>query len=448
MWLHASHTDYLSGRVRAPASKSQSIRGLFFGLLSGGSCMLENCLACEDIDDACRVLSAFGMRIQYGAGALELQSPRLPFSCPVDSVYTGNSGLTTYFVLPLLGLRDTSDVILVECGEQMRMRPIAPLVKALRHLGLCIEYQGQDGLFPLTVSGRLIGRKTMVCGLSSQYVSSLLIALPLAEESSEIVVHGLCERPYVEMTLRWLREFGIILSHRQEKDTDYFWIQGGQSYRPFCRQIAGDFSSASYLIAASVLLPGEVLVSGLDFQESQGDKRLIVLLQEMGADIVWHEDGVLIRGGNLLRGIAIDANDIPDLLPTLAVVATQADGITTLSRVRQARIKETDRISSMTQGLRAMGACIVEGTDGMQIARSPLSGARVRGFGDHRTVMALALAGLISAGETWIDDAAAIGKTFPQFVDAMRSIGAQLEWVNAPPVGKLPGSTLIIGNRP
>ncbi|HBI21446.1 MAG TPA: hypothetical protein DDY37_02480 [Legionella sp.] len=228
------------------------------------------------------------------------------------------------------------------------------------------------------------------------------------------------------MTLDFLNQQKIDYTHVQMDGVDTFHIRGNQRYTPLHHAIKGDFSSASYLIAASVLLTGEVELQGLDYEDSQGDKRLISILQAMGADIMIEPETIRIKGNQALTGIRIDANDIPDPLPTLAVIATQAKGKTEIYNVQQARIKETDRIHSMTEGLRLMGATIDEHPDGMTIYQSHLLGAVIEGYNDHRTVMALAVAGMVAHGTTVVSDEEAIHKTYPTFVETMQAIGANV----------------------
>lgn len=421
----------LSGKVIPPSSKSQNIRGIIFALLSEGESTLMNVLDSDDTEDAINVIKNLGAKITTHGNQLLLKSNGLPINTNAKTIHTGNSGITTRFILPLLGLRKNAhQPIIVNCGEQMRARPIQSLVTALTHLGLNIQYVENPGVLPVSVSGNLKGGVAEVDGITSQYISALLISLPCAENDSEITVKNLHERPYMEMTLNWLREQHIQFTHRVEKNTDIYHIIGKQRYKNFVTSIAGDFSSASYLIAAAALTEGCVELSGLDMQDPQGDKRLVSILQEMGADITIKSNNLIIRGGKLLKGIKIDANDIPDLLPTLAVIGTQATGKTEINNVRQARLKETDRIHSMTEGLTLLGAKVEEYEDGLTLYQSKLVGARVKGYGDHRTVMSLSIAGMLAEGLTIIDDAEAINKTYPKYIETMRSIGAKMEVVN------------------
>ncbi len=428
MDLIVHKTSELSGSATPPSSKSQNIRALFFALLAKGTSTLGNVLDSDDMRDAIRVCQTLGAIVTQHEKTIQLTSSGLPLLSTSAEVNSGNSGITTRFSLPLLGYRlNPLTPMKFDCGEQMRARPIHTLVDALRNLGLKIDYLGKPNACPLQISGELRGGKTSIDGLSSQYLSALLIALPCAEEDSEITVIDLHERPYIEMTLNWLLEQKIQYTHHISGKMDTFKIVGRQSYRPFRKVITGDFSSASYLIAAGALLGTTIELQGLDMQDPQGDKRLVDILRKMGADIECEPSRLIIKGGKKLNGICVDANDIPDLLPTLAVVGCYADGKTSITNVKQARIKETDRIHSITEGLKKMGGLVEEHSDGMVIYQSQLTGSKVHGYGDHRTVMALALAGLMAEGATIVDDAEAIAKTFPNYVEMMQRLGAKME---------------------
>ncbi len=426
--LLVQKTSNLSGLVTPPSSKSHSIRALILALLAKGESLLTNPLACSDMSDAMRICGQLGADIQVEDDRISVLSPGLPLQATAPIINSGNSGISTHFIMPLLGLRrDSEKPIILDCGEQMRARPIVPLVNALRALGLRIDYLDKEGQLPISVCGQLRGGITEVDGITSQYLSALLVSLPCAPMDSEITVTDLHERPYVDMTLAWLKKLGIRYQHTKIRNRDIYHIPGRQSYNAFNATIAGDFSSASYLIAAAVLCTGRVELQGLDMQDPQGDKRLVYLLQEMGAAIQIKEQGLAIEGGHPLKGIKIDADDIPDLLPALAVIGTYASGKMELTNVRQARIKETDRIHSMGEGLRHMGAKVEIYEDGLTLYPSALQGATVKGYNDHRTVMALAVAGLRAEGQTEIDDAHAVNKTFPNFVSLMQSLGVDME---------------------
>lgn len=418
-------TVSLQGGLLPPSSKSLSIRAMIFSLLAQGESILTHVLDSDDARAALEVCVALGATVNAIEDRIAIHSDGLPLVSTTTEMNTGNSGMTTLFSLPLLGLRENCDIpILLNCGDQMRARPIKPLVNALCKLGMHIHYTEQKNQLPVTITGKLKGGIAKIDGFNSQYLSALLIALPCAENDSVITVENLCERPYVDMTLDFLLQQKIKLTHQSTDNQDIFHIEGNQRYQPIHKTITGDFSSAACLIAAAVLLPSDVTLQGLNFNDTQGDKRLVTILQNMGANIIIEKEKIKMTGNNELTGIHIDANDIPDLVPALAVIGTQATGKTEIVNVTQARIKETDRIHSMTMELKKMGAKIEEHDDGMTVYQSNLVGAHVAGYHDHRTVMALSIAGMLASGTTVITDGEAIHKTYPGFVDAMKSLGA------------------------
>lgn len=431
MKLHIQKANKLKGGIVLPSSKSHSIRGLLLATLAKGKSILSNVLESDDTKIAKQVCKSLGAHLVVSGEKIEVESQGTPLSAGVDKINTGNSGITTRFVLPMLGLRaDNDKPIILDCGEQMKKRPLKSLIKALDNLGMNIKSINNDDYCPLSVSGKLSGGKAIVEGLTSQFVSALLLSLPCAAEDSEIIVKNLHERPYMEMTLEWLRGQSIEFTHYLSAAKDVFVIKGGQNYHPFTKQIPADFSSASYPLAAAVLISGEVKLRGMEMSDSQGDKRLIAILQEMGANIQFNNSELLVSGGKKLTRMKIDANDIPDLVPTLAVIGTQAEGRTEIVNVKQARFKETDRIHSMAMELKKMGANISETADGLAVSKSSLNGAKVCGHSDHRTIMALAVAGLLAQGKTEIDTAENINKTFPQFVSLMNDLGAKIEIID------------------
>lgn len=437
MQLQIQKTEKLQGTIIPPSSKSQTIRALLIATLAPNTSILHNVLDSEDTKTALLVCQKLGATITeldklcHGR-CLEVKNTNLPLNNVAETINTGDSGITTRFILPMLGLRkNTNTTITLDCGKQMKQRPLHSLITALNNLGMQIKSLNDNGTCPLTVRSKLLGGETTVDGITSQYISALLLSCVCAEKDSKITVHDLHERPYVQMTLKWLDEQNIVYAHeRDEKNNlDIFSIQGRQHYKNLNKIIPVDFSSASYPIAAAVLLPGQITLKGIDMTDEQGDKRLIKILQEMGADITINNTTLTIHGGRPLHGITINANDIPDMMPTLAVIGTQATDVTNITNVAQARLKETDRIKSMCHGLGAMGAYAEEKPDGLIIKQSTLHGAQVHGYNDHRTVMALALAGLVAEGETIIDTAEAINKTFPTYIELMKKLGAKMKLI-------------------
>jgi len=415
----------LRGAADIPASKSHTIRALFFGSLAGGVSVLEKPLDSLDTRAALETCRALGADIQTGEDWTVTGFAGRPHA-PGDVVNVLNSGTTLNIALGIAALADGHTVFTGD--EQIRRRPVGPLLDALADLGAEAFSTRGNGLPPVVIGGRLRGGSTALRAASSQFLTSILIAAPLAERDSEIRVTELNEAPYVRMTLDWLDRLGIRCERADS--LAHFRVPGGQSYHAFRRRIPADFSSATFFLCGAAITGGPVTLCGLDMADTQGDKAVVDMLRSMGVRIEEHEGGLLAAGGSL-HGVELDLNATPDALPALAVTACFARGETRLVNVPQARIKETDRIAVMCRELRKMRAQVAELPDGLVIQGGSLRGADVDGHADHRVVMALALAGLGAEGTTRIATAEAAAVTFPNFVELMQSLGAEIETAEA-----------------
>jgi 3-phosphoshikimate 1-carboxyvinyltransferase len=307
--------------------------------------------------------------------------------------------------------------------EQIVRRPVQPLIEALNGLGAEACSTRNNGLPPVIVRGRLKGGKTRFRGIISQYLSSLLIHCPLVERDSEIEVYDVLEKPYIQMTMGWLERQGI--RYEASSDFTHYRTFGGQSYQGQEVTIPGDFSSATFFLVAGSIMDGDITLLGLDMNDAQGDKQVVNYLKEMGARIDVQDNGIRVRGGSL-RGVELDMADTPDALPAMAVAGCFARGKTTIRNVANARLKETDRISVMAKELGCLGAKVEELPDGLIVHESNLRGCPLKGYGDHRVVMALSVAGLASPGRTEVDRAEAVDVTFPNFVELMQKLGGRI----------------------
>ena len=411
----------LSGWAEIPASKSHTIRAAVIASLADGTSTIVNPLKSADTIAAVNVCRAFGARIE-GEGDWVVTGVGGRLETPDDVIDVRNSGTTLYIAMGSASLIDGATIFTGD--HQIRSRPAGPLIDALSSLGADVFSTRGNGQPPLVVRGPLRGGRTSLDGSkTSQYLTSLLLNCPLADGGTEITVTNQIERPYVDMTLAWMQEQGIRF---ERQGFDRFWVQGRQGYRAFEKRAPGDWSSAAFFACAAAIMGSEVTLTGLDVKDTQGDKAVLDMLREMGATIGATDDGVTIRGGELL-GAEFDLNATPDLLPIMAVTACFAEGTTRLVNVAQARLKETDRISVMREELEKMGADIRELPDGLEITGSKLHAAEVHGWHDHRVVMALAVAGLACEGQTKIDTAEAMSVTFPNFAELMRGVGASIE---------------------
>ena len=414
----------LSGEAAIPGSKSHTIRGLVIGLLAEGTSTLLRPLASGDTESCVNACRALGATVDTSApDRWTIRGTAGRPAAAIGVVDVGNSGTTLRLAMGAAAL--AAGLTEFTGDEQIRRRPVGPLIEALRTLGATAYSKGGTGCAPLVVGEGLRGGQVSIECPTSQYLSSLLISCPLAAGDTEIDVPLLNEKPYVAMTCRWLRELGIELEAAE--DLQHFRIPGAQRYPAFERAVPADFSSATFFLVAAAVTGSEVLLRGLDMADTQGDKAVVGMLEQMGCEAAAEPDGLRFRGPERLTGCDLDLNSTPDALPSLAVAGCLAEGRTRLLNVPQARIKETDRIRVMAEQLTAMGARVEELPDGLVIQGGTLRGAEVHGYGDHRVVMALAVAGMAAEGVTTVDTAEAMTITFPTFPDLMRGLGAPLE---------------------
>ena len=410
----------VSGEVYAPPSKSYTHRAILITALGPGG-TVKRPLISADTRATIAACEAFGAKITR-KDDIEIEGVSGKPQTPEDVINVLNSGTTMRFCSAVASL--TNGAVLTG-DASIRSRPNGPLLSALNDLGVNAFSVRGNGKAPLVVQGRMKGGVAKMNGsVSSQFLSALLIASPLAEGDTKIIIEGeLKSRPYAEITLDMLKEAGA----RIEAGKQEFEVEGGQSYNLKSYTIPGDFSSASYPLAAAAVTGGEVEVRGV-LPSRQGDSAIVDILRRMGAEISWDQvEGVLrIRGGEL-KGVDVDASMTPDLVPTIAVLGSLAKGKTVVSNAEHVRHKETDRLHAMAIELSKMGADIKEKPDGLEIIGGRLHGADVKGYDDHRIVMALAVAGM-AAGMTRIDTAECVDVSYPGFFQEMASMGARISF--------------------
>ena len=410
----------VSGDVEVPPSKSYTHRAITISALGPGGSVKRPLLS-ADTRATIRAAEAFGAEIAIEGETLAVAGVGGGPKTPENVIDVENSGTTLRIMAAVAALTDGA----VLTGDaSIRRRPNGPLLKSLCDLGGEAFSIKKDDCAPLVVRGRIRGGRTVLDGsVSSQFLSALLISCPLAEGGSEIEIKGeLKSRPYAEITLEMLRAAGAKI----ETDFERFAVQGGQSYDLGGYTVPGDFSSASYLLAAAAVTGSSLSVRGLR-PSKQGDSAIVSILQEMGAKISWdRSEGVLDIEGRELSGVEVDASLTPDLVPTIAVLGSVAEGQTVVKNAEHVRHKETDRLRAMATELSRMGAKIAERPDGLVIEGGRLRGARVSGHHDHRIVMALTVAGLV-AGDTTVDTAEAVSVSYPGFFEEMARIGASVQ---------------------
>ncbi len=414
----------VTGSVKIPGSKSHTIRALYFASLAEGPSEIIDPLDSADTRSAIAVCTALGAQVLESPQKFRVTGFGGKPAVPAGTIDVGNSGTSLRIGVAVAALADQR--ISFTGDHQIQSRPMGPLIRSLRELGAEVVCERNNDMAPLWVKGPLRGGRTELEAISSQFLTALLVACPLCAQDSEILLTKLNEKPYVEMTLRWLNDQGI--KYRVEGDIKSIKVYGGQKYRRLMRTIPADFSSATFFMVQAAISGRPFVLENLDMDDSQGDKAVLQYLKDMGARVDAAKSAITVTGGRLV-GKEIDMNATPDALPAMAVAGCFAEGETVLKNVPQARLKETDRIHVMCEELRKMGANIRELSDGLIIQRSSLHAAEVRGHSDHRVVMALAIAGLNVEGRTTIDTAEAVGITFPNFVELMNGCGAKMSYV-------------------
>ena len=426
-----------NGTLRLPGSKSISNRALLLAALARGDTVMTGLL---DSDDTRVMRDALA---QLGVGASPLDDGRLTvggcggvFSGLDADIFVGNAGTATRSLVAMLALAaEPRSEYRIDGVERMRERPIADLVDALTQIGASVQYTGNSGFLPLTIrAGDIrIDRPIPIRGdVSSQFLTGLLMALPLVTARGDKpatieVVGDLISKPYIEITLAMMRQFGVVV----ERDgASRFVVPAGVAARyvsPGRYAVEGDASSASYFLAAGAIGGGPIRVEGVGSNALQGDVKFADALASMGVRVTMEANAIIAQApaDGRLRAINADMNHIPDAAMTLAVVALFAEGTTRLTNIASWRVKETDRIAAMATELRKLGATVEEGAD--YIAVTPpgalTPNAAIDTYDDHRIAMCFALASLGPRGvPIRINDPACVNKTFPRFFDALTSI--------------------------
>ncbi len=415
MRVSISRSD-LRGSISAPSSKSYTIRGLVCAALAHGETELVHPLASDDTDAALGVLSKLGVTMRRAGDSWlirggEIRASRSDLDCR-------ESAATLRFLTAIAATIPGQSRLIA--SSALALRPIEPLLDALRQLG--IECRREETAI-LINGGRITRRSVALPGdISSQFVSALLLIAPLSEDGLTVkLTTNLESRPYVDMTIQCLSQFGITVVPSPDYRRFYALRQ---TYAPTRYVVEGDWSSASYLLAMGTL-SGDVRVQNLNPRSLQGDKALLYFLREMGAQVSKESDAVR-TSRSALKPIVANLNESIDLLPTMAVLAAFAEGRSELHGVARARLKESDRIASMAQELRKAGVEVQAGEDQIVILGGNPSGAIFDSHNDHRIAMAMSLIGL-ACGNTIIEGAECVSKTFPQYWDVLKKLGAKVE---------------------
>ncbi|MEN8150040.1 MAG: 3-phosphoshikimate 1-carboxyvinyltransferase [Planctomycetota bacterium] len=406
----------IDGDVAAPPSKSVMVRLLAAGLLAGpDETTIENPSFCGDATSAMRVVQAMGGTVHATPDRVVVTGGIAPRERVLDC---GESGLCLRMFTAIAAL--TSDEITLTGNDALLRRPATAVEAPSEMLGAtCRTTAGHP---PVIVKGPFSGGEALVDGrLSSQFLSGLLLALPLIEANSTLTVRGLTSRPYVNLTLGLLSRFGVTVEH---EDHHRFFVPGGQRIVVGEHRVEGDWSAAAFLLVLGAL-GGRIRVSGLDPDSVQADRRVLDVLEEANASVRRLPDGAEVSESDL-RAFSFDLTHAPDLLPPLAALASRCEGTSTFHGVERLRTKECDRTDVVASELTSLGVRVEVDGDTMSIRGGPVTGGEVRAHGDHRIAMALATAGVTAGEPVGIEGTEHVVKSYPGFFEDLATVGGHV----------------------
>ncbi|MBT8358151.1 MAG: 3-phosphoshikimate 1-carboxyvinyltransferase [Desulfobacterales bacterium] len=397
--------------ISVPGSKSYTHRFLVASALSDGVCFIDNALKSEDTMITINALRQMGVRIEEDDNRYIVHGGNGKFKQTAKSVYVGNSGTSMRFMTALASLGQGRYVF--TGTERMQQRPIQDLLDALTQMKVSAYSLSHNGCPPVSIKGGDLqgGKISMNCETSSQFLSAILLAAPFTQQGLEITVtNGPVSRPYIDMTVDVMEKFGIDIFR---DGYNYFKVEKGQKYRPGPFSVEPDCSQAGYFWGAAAITGACIKVKGITKSSLQGDVLLTRLLERMGCKILHEKDGISVTGGSL-SGIEADMSDMPDMVPTLAVVSAFARGTTIINSVNHLKTKESDRLNAVVNELSKMGIESNISKTGLAIKGGKPHGAKISTYKDHRIAMSFAIAGLKIPG-IFIKDEKCVEKSYPKY---------------------------------
>ncbi len=405
-------------QVSVPGSKSYTHRVLIAAALSDGPCVIQNALDSEDTRFTLEALKKWGVQVAESEQDLVVHGCQGRLAACSEPIFLGNSGTSMRLLTAVAALAEGRSVL--TGTERLRARPIQDLLEGLNQLGVTARSLNGNGCPPVEVAGGGVagGRAALNCALSSQFLSALLLIGPCTRDGIEIqVLRGPVSRPYIDITLETMARFGV---HADRQAYEWFRVPGGQHYRSGPYRVEPDCSQAGYFWAAAAITGSTIAVNGTSLESRQGDIRLVEILARMGCTVSARASGIAVTGGEL-SATDIDMGDIPDVVPTLAVVAAFARGRTIIRSVAHLKEKESDRLAAVCAELSKMGIESGYDEDGLWVQGGRPNGAAIDCHNDHRIAMSFAVAGLKAAGVRILDEGC-VQKSFPAFWEVFEGL--------------------------
>lgn len=405
----------IRGTITPPSSKSYAQRAIALALLAEGRTTLRNLEFCKDTRSALRCIEALGAKVEViDDSTLSIEGGLKPQS---NVLHVGESGLATRLFTPIASLNPTP--LTIEGEGTLLYRPMTMMIEPLRQLGVQVRDGG--GFLPIEVQGPIHGGEITVDGsVSSQFITGLLLALPLAQEDTTLHVTSPVSTPYIDMTIDTARRFGVEIMHN---DGDYtqFFIEGGQQYTPTDLAIEGDWSGAASMLVAGAIA-GEVTIKNISTLSKQADTAICHALERAGAGLIIEQDSITVSKRNL-RSFEFDATNAPDLFPALAALAAAAEGESVIIGTDRLRHKESDRAETIRREYEKLGIEVdISEKNIMRIRGGEIQPATTFSHNDHRIAMSLAVSALRCQGEVKIENAECVEKSYPTFFEDLESI--------------------------
>ncbi len=404
-----------NGTITPPSSKSYAQRAIALALLAEGRTTLRNIEFCKDTRSAISCIEALGAKVSYlDESTIAVDGGLHPVT---DTLMVGESGLATRLFTPIASLNSTP--ICIKGEGTLLHRPMMMMIEPLRRLG--VEVRDGGGHLPIEVKGPIHGGNIEVDGsFSSQFITGLLLALPLAKEDTTLHVRSAVSTPYIDMTIDTAKRFGVEIMHH-EGDYSEFYIEGGQKYTPADLAIEGDWSGASTMLVAGAI-SGRVTVKNLSTLSKQADTAICRALERAGAGIIIEGDSITVTKRRL-RSFTFDATNSPDLFPALAALAAAAHGQSTIIGTQRLLHKESDRAETIRQEYEKLGIEVdISEENVMKIRGGEIHPATVFSHNDHRIAMSLAVSALRCKGDVTIENAECVEKSYPTFFEDLESI--------------------------
>ncbi len=414
----------IKGNVSIPSSKSLTHRYCILASLAYGISTIRNPLQSDDTKYTLEALKALGVSVEGRHNSLKITGTDGSYNPLKPDIFLGDSGTSTRFLIGLSTL--SNNPIIIDGSKRLRMRPNRDLFRVLQKQGASIEFLESDQCLPVRISGKKLKGGTIdISGaVSSQFISSLLMISPFSKTKSVVrISDGLKSKPYVDLTIRAMKEFGVNVTNDHYQS---FEIPNNTHYHAREITVEGDFSSASYFIVLSFLTGSKIRILNLSKNSMQADKKILDFIKLLGGSVEWYEDSLLIHGTKSIKSAELDVSDCPDIALTLGIIGPFTDNSLVLKGTKNLKVKESDRGMALQENLQKLGGRVDLEDNKITIYRSYLHSGNINTFDDHRVAMSFSILGAMIPQGIGIDNASVVSKSYPLFFHDLKKLGIHI----------------------